>query len=66
MTRPLPLRVRFEPRKRDGKWWVYDRAVASWPGRRPGVGVVAQAHDTETQAQAEADRLAAHYEGATR
>lgn len=38
-------------------WGVYDRVVGSFPHRRPGVGVVAQDHTTEHDAQTEADRL---------
>lgn len=38
-------------------WGVYDTERASWPALVPGFGRVEQAHGSEEDAQAEADRL---------
>jgi hypothetical protein len=55
----MDLRIRFMPKRQsDGTWRVYDAIRGSYHHQIPGVGLVAQDHATEDDAQREADRIA--------
>lgn len=64
MTRSAKVRFIAKPRVngRVTTWWVYDREGGCNPVSIPGFGQVKTDMDTETEAQAEADRVAAHFE----
>jgi hypothetical protein len=56
IVKPIPV----GPRK--VVYGVYDRATGSFPGQRPGLGKIKQAHPTQASADIEADRLRCWYE----
>lgn len=67
MTAQASTRIRFVPKKvGEGKsalWRVYDHQRGSFPYQIPELGVVAQDHAKEPDAQSECDRLSAQFGG---